>query len=167
LVKRAFFLFLACYAVWCLLNWLPGWQALILGVPVAALAACLTWDIPIETSCLRILTPKRFWYFCTWYIPVYWWECFKANLDVAYRVLHPRLPIRPAVVRVQTGLKTDLALTVLANSISLTPGTTSIDVDPASGFLYVHCMTVSPEHVDERARVIIERFAHILRRIYE
>jgi multicomponent Na+:H+ antiporter subunit E len=86
---------------------------------------------------------------------------------VAYRVLHPRLPIRPAVVRIQTGLKTDLALTVLANSISLTPGTTTVDVNPATGFIYVHCMNVPNEAVDREARVIVERFARILRKVFE
>lgn len=167
MVKRAVTLFVSCYLVWCLLDWVLGWQALILGIPVAALVAWLTFEIPVATSCLTLLEPSRFWYFCAWYLPVYWWECLKANFDVAYRVLHPKLPIRPAVVRIQTGLKTDLALTVLANSISLTPGTTSIDVNPQTGFLYVHCMNVSPDNYEKDARVIVERFARILRKVFE
>jgi len=82
-------------------------------------------------------------------------------------VLHPRLPICPAVVRVQTGLRSDLALMVLANSISLTPGTTSVDVNPGKGILYVHCMFVSPAEVEKEATLIVQRFARILRKVFE
>ncbi len=156
-----------CYAIWCVLNWPPGWQSLILGLPVTALVAWLTCGLPAAASGPALLRPARLWYFCAWYLPVYWWECLKANLDVAYRVLHPALPICPAVVRVQTGLHSDVALTMLANTISLTPGTTSVDVDQARGILYVHCMAVSPAQIDRDAAIIVGRFARILRRVFE
>ena len=167
MTKRTIAVFGACYLVWCLLNWQPGWQALVLGLPVAALVTWLTLDLPVGTSCVMLLEPSRFWYFFAWYLPVYWWESFKANLDVAYRVLHPSLPIRPAVVRIQTELKTDLALTVLANSISLTPGTTSIDVAQERGVLYVHCMAVSPTDAEGEATVIVQRLTRILKKVFE
>jgi len=167
LAKRHILHFVICYVIWCLLNWLPEWQAMLLGLPVAALVTWLTSDLPMVFSGLTILEPSRFWYFCTWYLPVFWWECLKANIDMAYRVLHPRLPICPAVVRVQTGLRSDLALMVLANSISLTPGTTSVDVNPGKGILYVHCMLVSPTEVEKEATLIVQRFARILRKVFE
>ena len=167
MAKRYGLLFLLCYGIWCVLNWLPEWQALVLGLPVAALVAWLTVDLPTASSGLTLLEPSRFWYFCAWYLPVFWWECLKANIDMAYRVLHPRLPICPAVVRVQTGLRSDLALMVLANSISLTPGTTSVDVNPEKGILYVHCMLVSPAEVEKEATLIVQRFARILRKVFE
>jgi len=46
----------------------------------------------------------------------------KANIHVAYIVIHPLLPIKPGIVKVKTKLKRDSALTMLANSITLTPG---------------------------------------------
>jgi multicomponent Na+:H+ antiporter subunit E len=52
----------------------------------------------------------------------------RANLDMAKRVLNPSLPIRPAVVEVQTGLESSLGKLLLANSITLTPGTLSVDL---------------------------------------
>jgi multicomponent Na+:H+ antiporter subunit E len=52
----------------------------------------------------------------------------RSNLDVARRVLTPSLPIRPAVVEVETRLKSSLGRMLLANSITLTPGTLSIDI---------------------------------------
>jgi multicomponent Na+:H+ antiporter subunit E len=63
------------------------------------------------------------------YLPWLLWEIFKANVDVALRVLRPSLPISPRVVRVRAGQATDLGRVIYANSITLTPGTVSISVD--------------------------------------
>jgi multicomponent Na+:H+ antiporter subunit E len=52
----------------------------------------------------------------------------QANLDMARRVLSPSLPLRPAVVEVETELKSPLGRLILANSITLTPGTLTVDV---------------------------------------
>jgi multicomponent Na+:H+ antiporter subunit E len=56
-------------------------------------------------------------------------EIFKANIDVAKIVLSPRMPISPRVVRVKATQKTDLGLVIFANSITLTPGTVTIDIE--------------------------------------
>jgi multicomponent Na+:H+ antiporter subunit E len=56
-------------------------------------------------------------------------EIFKANIDVAKIVLAPKMPISPRVVRVKATQKTDLGLVIFANSITLTPGTVTIDIE--------------------------------------
>jgi multicomponent Na+:H+ antiporter subunit E len=56
-------------------------------------------------------------------------EIFKANIDVAKIVLSPKMPISPRVVRVKATQKTDLGLVIFANSITLTPGTVTIDIE--------------------------------------
>jgi multicomponent Na+:H+ antiporter subunit E len=56
-------------------------------------------------------------------------EIFKANIDVAKIVLAPTMPISPRVVRVKATQKTDLGLVIFANSITLTPGTVTIDIE--------------------------------------
>lgn len=66
----------------------------------------------------------------------------RANLDVARRVLSPALPIRPAVVRVRTGLRSSLGRLLLANSITLTPGTLSVDVQDDT--ILVHWIDCPP-----------------------
>ena len=74
---------------------------------------------------------------------IYWpwlaWEIVKANIDVAKRVLAPGLPISPTVVRLTASQKSDLGLVIYANSITLTPGTVSVDVDP--GEILVHALS--------------------------
>jgi multicomponent Na+:H+ antiporter subunit E len=62
------------------------------------------------------------------YTPILLWEIAKANLAIAYVVLHPRLPIDPRVVEFDAAVWGDMPVTTLANSITLTPGTLTIDV---------------------------------------
>ena len=73
------------------------------------------------------------------YVPWLFWEIVKANLAVARLILDPALPIAPRVVRVQANQKTALGQTIFANSITLTPGTLSLEV--AGGSILVHALT--------------------------
>ncbi|MFQ5936018.1 MAG: Na+/H+ antiporter subunit E [Acidiferrobacterales bacterium] len=74
---------------------------------------------------------------------VYWpwlaWQIVKANINVARCILHPRMPISPTVIRLKASQKSDLGKVIYANSITLTPGTVSIDVDEKS--IEVHALT--------------------------
>ena len=55
-------------------------------------------------------------------------ELIKANLDLASRILAKKIPIDPAIIEIKTSMKSDLGKLILANSITLTPGTLSVDV---------------------------------------
>lgn len=66
-------------------------------------------------------------------------EIVQANLDVARRILNPRLPIRPQVIRVKASQQGDLGRVIYANSITLTPGTVSVDVEGDE--IVVHALT--------------------------
>lgn len=63
------------------------------------------------------------------YLPWLAWEIVLANVHLVYLVLHPKMPIDPTIMRYEHDLKTNMGITVLANSITLTPGTTTIDAD--------------------------------------
>ena len=67
-------------------------------------------------------------------------EMAKANLDVAYRVITGR--IRPGIVRVKAGMKTDMGALFLANSITLTPGTLTVNIDDETNDLFIHMINV-------------------------
>ncbi len=73
------------------------------------------------------------------YLPWLFYQILLANLHVARMVLHPRMPINPTIVEFKTKLRSGLALTTLANSITLTPGTITIDI--RDGKYYVHALT--------------------------
>jgi multicomponent Na+:H+ antiporter subunit E len=71
------------------------------------------------------------------------YELFKANLKVAYDVVTPRHYMKPGIFAIQLDAKTDLEITLLANIITLTPGTLTLDVSPDKKTLYIHSMYVT------------------------
>lgn len=73
------------------------------------------------------------------YAPWLLWEILLSNLNVAYLVLHPRLPVRPRLVQFETSLRSESAQVLLAQSITLTPGTVTVDV--WDGKFMVHCLS--------------------------
>jgi len=165
-MKSRIVLFILAFVVWSLLNWVPDWQHLIVGIFVAAFVAFMTGDFFIQRPHV-LKHPLRYWYFIAFYLPIFLWECFKANIDVAYRVLHPKLPINPGIVKVKTSLRSDTALTFLANSITLTPGTLSVDIDSDNGILYVHWIDVKTKDTEAATKIIIKRFEKILTKIFD
>jgi multicomponent Na+:H+ antiporter subunit E len=72
------------------------------------------------------------------YVPWLMWEIVKANIDVAKRVISPSLPIAPSLFDAPSSQKSDLGQVLYANSITLTPGTVSVDLNP--GVIQVHAL---------------------------
>lgn len=81
------------------------------------------------------------------YLLVFLKELVTANVEVAYRVLSPSLPIDPSVVEVPLRVESELAITTIANSITLTPGTLTMDHDAETNTLYVHSLAGEREEV--------------------
>jgi multicomponent Na+:H+ antiporter subunit E len=88
-------------------------------------------------------------------------ELILANVSVVKNVLDPKLDIKPAIYALPTDLKTRFEITTLANLITLTPGTLTIDVSPDNKILYIHAIDV-PD-AEEAIRAIKESFEkHIM-----
>jgi len=83
-----------------------------------------------------------------------------------YRALHPKMPIKPGIVKIRTKLKTDSGITALANSITLTPGTLTVDVTD-DGYLYVHWINVKAEDIEQATSQIARRFEWFIQKIFE
>lgn len=98
------------------------------------------------------------------YIPYLFVEIMKANLDVASRIVRRRIPLNPGIVAVDTRLRTPLGRTVLANSITLTPGTLSVEIK--GDRLYIHWIDVKDRGSEEAARRIISGFEKYLEVIF-
>lgn len=165
-MKSRIILFILASLVWSLLNWPADWQHLLIGLFVALFVAYITGDFFVKRPHI-LKHPARYWYFLAFYIPRFLWECLKANIDVAYRVIHPKRPIRPGIVKVKTSLKSDTAITFLANSITLTPGTLTVDVDKENGILYVHWIDVKEKDIEQATKTIVSRFESILKKIFD
>jgi multicomponent Na+:H+ antiporter subunit E len=77
------------------------------------------------------------------YLPWLLWQIVLANLDLAYRTLHPSMPIDPHMIEFDTDLSTAKGVTILANSITLTPGTVTV-VAKENGKFIVHAIAKEP-----------------------
>jgi len=75
------------------------------------------------------------------YVPYLFKEIIKANVDVALRVIKPVIPLNPGIVSVHTKLKSKIGRMILANSITLTPGTLTVDIKEDT--LYIHCIDLT------------------------
>jgi multicomponent Na+:H+ antiporter subunit E len=166
---RRITLFLVSFLIWYLLTWpydfltrSMDWQIFGAGI-FFALAASLLFVEVFTRRPHKFFAPVRYFWALV-YLPLFFYYMLAANLDVVYRVVHPRMPIRPGIVKVKTGLKSESGRTALANSITLTPGTLTVDIDE-KGTLYIHWINVTDsEAAGER---IVARFEKILARIFD
>lgn len=164
-MKSRLVLFIIGFFIWMLLGWPFDLQHIIVGVFAAALVAFLTGDLFSRRPHHFMHISRYLWF--GYYIILFLWECFKANIDVALRVIKPGLPINPGIVKVKTRLKSDTALTFLANSITLTPGTLCVDIRAQEGVLYIHWIDVKSEDLQKATQLIVDKFEHVLERIFE
>ena len=129
---------------------------LSLGVSLIFCARC---DVFSEIK----LTPAALLYTFI-YIIVFLYELIKSNLDVARRVITPSLPINPGIVEVKTRLRSKIGRMILANSITLTPGTLTIDI--VEDTLYIHWIDVQTRDTREATEKIVRKFEKYLEKIY-
>jgi multicomponent Na+:H+ antiporter subunit E len=154
---------LAVFGLWLLLFWSVDLAVVGSGIFFALIVATILGDI-FPDRLVMLVDPRR-WICLLLYLPYFFYYCIRANLDVAVRVIHPDVPIRPGIVKVATTLKSEMAKTFLANSITLTPGTLTVDIDGQD--FYVHWINIDTPDVTKRTAEICGRFEPLLRRIFE
>lgn len=98
------------------------------------------------------------------YYRYFFTELIKSNLRLAAIVLSPELPIDPGIVKVKTTLKSRMGRLMLANSISLTPGTLSVDL--VGEYLYIHCVQIESTDIEEATALIVADFETYLKDMY-
>jgi len=168
---RKLTLVIISYLLWFLLVWpfdpVTGelrMQSTVVGIVVALFVGLYMGDrIPKQIGVGTVLR-RIFWIIV--YVPYFSWYVILANLDVVYRVIHPEMPIHPGIVRVKTGLKSPAGRTMLANSITLTPGTLTVDITD-DGYLYIHWINVKARDVEGATEHIVGRFEKMIRRMFE
>lgn len=142
-------------------------EELIIGAVLALIVGAVTRNFFFKGN-LRLLNPKRWFLFLIYVVGPFFWGMAKANIDVAYRVITGK--INPGIVKISPKLKTDLGITMLANSITLTPGTLSVDIDEKTNDLYIHWIGVKEEALKKMPRdckYICGKFPDWARRVAE
>ncbi|MRR19528.1 hypothetical protein EG827_04985 [bacterium] len=112
----------------------------------------------------KFLQPRRWLWFVV-YLVTFIWACIKANFDVAYRVLHPAMPIRPGIVKIKTTLRSEFARMLLANSITMTPGTITVDI--IGDELYIHWIYIRSEDPAIYTKMITGTFEEYIKKFAE
>ena len=128
------------FCFWLLLNGNVTLEIVLLGLAVTALMALLEYTLFGYTPKTEGMLLRKAPVFCA-YIPVLMWEILKAGWAVSKVVLFRRYKVTPTLVTFRTDLKTEFGRFLLANSITLTPGTITVQVK--GDRLTVHCLDKS------------------------
>ncbi|MDF1558061.1 MAG: Na+/H+ antiporter subunit E [ANME-2 cluster archaeon] len=126
--KKFLVLYILLFSFWLLLSTMfDSWFHIFFGLLSTALVTLFTYDMVYvnEGGTNNFKKLLRFILYLPWLL----FQIIIANVDVAKRVLDPKMPIDPVMITFDSVLKTDLSKTTLANSITLTPGTVTIDID--------------------------------------
>jgi multicomponent Na+:H+ antiporter subunit E len=140
------------------------WPMFIAGIVFAFLVSILFVEVFTRYP-HKLFGPVRYLWFIM-YIPLFFYYMLIANFDVVYRVIHPKMPIKPGIVKVKTEIQSESGRTTLANSITLTPGTLTVDITD-DGYLYIHWINVAATDVQEASEHIVGRFEKVLKRIFD
>lgn len=157
--------FLCLWAMWIVLTASLDPQELVVGAVASGFVAALSYGLLFHKGIREKLRLERLGYAIA-YFPAYIWAEIKAHAKVISRILHPRMPIKPGIVRVPTELRTDFGVTGLANAITMTPGTLSVEVDEEAPSLYVHWIDVKVVEPEQTSVKIARPFERFLRRVF-
>jgi multicomponent Na+:H+ antiporter subunit E len=152
-----FFLNLSLAFVWCLLQDELSLQQFIIGYLVGA--GIMLFFIRVfheELYFRKVVVGLRLLIFFTK-------ELLVANWAVVKQVLSPRLKVRAGIIAYPLELQDDILITLLANMITLTPGTLSVEVTPDRRFLFIHILNITD--IEEEKRRIKDGFERYLQRL--
>jgi len=161
-LKSVIIIFIILLAAWLILNHSVSAEYLVSGALIALVISLLICRECLVFNDLK-LSPKAFLY-TFYFLAVFFRELIKANIDMARMVLSPSLPIKPGIIKANTSLKSKMARLILANSITLTPGTFTIDI--IGDTLYIHCVHVDTADPEKYGHQVIRKFEKYLEVIY-
>ena len=145
-------MYILLFCFWILLNGKITLEICLLGLAVTAAIGLMLWPLMHYTPKKELRLLKKVPLFVI-YAAVLFWEIVKANLAMFRYILNPRKPAGPTLITFDAQLSTDFGRFMLANSITLTPGTITVSTD--GNRFTVHCLEqgmldCSPDGVFQR-----------------
>jgi multicomponent Na+:H+ antiporter subunit E len=116
---------------------LVGWVLVLATFPLSRKLIDVPDRVHLGELARRAL--RLFYFIVTVFIP----DAVVSALDMAFRVVHPAIPIRPGILAVHVGVTDEVTFLILANHITLTPGQLIVDIHAARCIIFVHCIDVS------------------------
>lgn len=161
--------FVVSYGFWLLLTWSVAPQELIAGAVVCFFVALFSSRFFIHDHSFWMLNPIRilkalYYSFVTFII-----ELVKANVDMAKRCFGGCKNVNPGIVKIPVDLESDYAQNILANSITLTPGTMTLEITEEEGqtYYYIHWIDVQAPSGKEAGDMIKANLEKGIRRIWK
>ena len=167
-MRRKFFTFLITLSIWIIFAGKVTTDVLIVGVIASLVTTWLYSDLLFRSS-----NRKRDWTFylkkllyILMFIPVFFYEAFMAALKVSKHAFEKEPSLSPGIIKVKTSLRNITALTILANLITLTPGTLTLDFDMREKAFFIHWIDVTTVEEAEARKEVFERFENWLEVIF-
>ena len=161
--RRYIVLFFLALLFWTLLTWSLNIASIVAGVVIALLTSIIFGKY-FYTSTYKLLQIKRFAMVIP-FLAFFTWQCIKANIDVAWRVVQRKIPIKPAIIKTPLLVQTELARAILSCALSMTPGTIVMDIK--EDFIYVHWIYVDEQNPEPYAMIRIRQFEKYIATIFD
>ncbi|MCM8829664.1 MAG: Na+/H+ antiporter subunit E [Candidatus Omnitrophica bacterium] len=155
--------FILLFGIWKIITWSNDPGNYITGILVS-LFIIIVYGREFPYHPEHTLQPRRYLAFIK-FLFVFLYQMIKANFVMAYRILSPGPPIKPGVVKIPLYLKSPLGRIILANSITLAPGTFTMDITEDS--LYVHWIYVVTTDPVKAEEMICGKVQKILKEVFE
>ncbi len=161
--------FVVCYIFWLLLTWSFAVQELAAGAVVSLAVALFSARFFIHEKAFWLFNPAKLLMALAFWLGTFVVEMVKANVDVARRCFGGCKDVNPGIVKVPVDLKSDYGQAALANAITLTPGTITMDIAEEEGqtYYYIHWIDVTKPSGQEAGDAIKGRLEKGLRRVWE
>ena len=161
--------FIVCFAFWLLLTWSIEIQELAAGAVVSLAVALFSARFFVHEKSFWLFNPVKFVNLLVYVLFIFPVELVKANWDVAKRCFGGCKNVNPGIVKVPVELESDYAQAMLANSITLTPGTITMDIAEEEGktFYYIHWIDVAETEPEKAGEAIKGKLEKGVRRIFK
>jgi len=148
--------FIVCFAFWVLLTWSFEVQELAAGAVVSLAVALFSSRFFVHEKAFWFFNPVKLVNLLVYVLFIFPVELIKANWDVAKRCLGGCKNVNPGIVKVPVDLESDYGQAMLANSITLTPGTITMDIAEEEGqtYYYIHWIDVATAEPKEAGDAI-------------
>lgn len=161
-------LFLSLLILWISLTGRIDIPFLLVGSTVSAVVVRVVWrtffsgaqDFPLGNHVWKGIN----WIPLLSFVPCFFFDLIKSTWDVSLLALRPKLSLTPAIIQTPSGLTSKTALVLLANQITLTPGTLTLDADISHHDLFIHVLTLegqSIEAIEEQIHQLESRIERI------
>ncbi len=149
--------------IWFSLTLSTDFQEIVLGLVVSLITAVATHGA-LTGNLFRLCNPRK-GFAAIEYVFYFLGQMVKANIDVFFRIFRPVIPIKPGIVKAKLTLKSERAKAIVANSITLTPGTITIDI--IGDEIFVHWVFLPKGDVHAETQIMVDSFAGRLEKIFE